>query len=186
MASRLSKVDIAQYMDIDWKTVGRCIKRAFHELEPDPKARLKGLVNIGVDETSYRKGHKYVTVVVNHDANSVVRVHEGHGKEIFTKFFEELTEEDRASIKTISGDGALWIDDCMKEYVPNAIRRTDPFHVVTWAGEMLDEMRRLAWNWHRAESRKSAKQAKNAEDDAAARLTRSRAAVAASWPRPSK
>ena len=57
MASRLSKADIAQYMDIDWKTVGRCIERAFHELEPDPKARLKGLVNIGVDETSYRKVH---------------------------------------------------------------------------------------------------------------------------------
>lgn len=166
LASRLSKSDIAFYMDIDWKTVGRCIRRTLDHIEPNQSDRLKGLVNIGVDETSFRKGHKYITVVVNHDTNSVVWVHESHGKEIFRQFFEELSQEDRLSIKTISGDGARWIDECMKEYTPNAIRCTDPFHVVSWAGAMLDDMRRLAWNWHRAESRKSAKEAKNAEDDA--------------------
>lgn len=41
-----------------------------------------------------------------------------------------------------------------------------PSHVVSWAGAMIDEMRRMVWNWHRAESRKSAKEAKSAEDDA--------------------
>ncbi|WP_439098330.1 transposase, partial [Bifidobacterium catulorum] len=34
---------------------------------------------LGVDETSYRKGHKYMTVVVDHDRGRVVWMHQGHG-----------------------------------------------------------------------------------------------------------
>ena len=55
-------------MRIDWYTVGRCVTRAQQHLDPDvDKRRLDGLIRIGVDDTSYRKGHKYMTVVINHD-----------------------------------------------------------------------------------------------------------------------
>ena len=51
----------------------------WNDLEPNPVERLDGLVKIGIDETSYKKGLKYITVVVNHDTNTVAWVHEGHG-----------------------------------------------------------------------------------------------------------
>ena len=57
-------------MRVDWETVGRCVNRALHDLEPEHSRRLDSLVNIGIDETSYKKGHKYITVIVNHDACS--------------------------------------------------------------------------------------------------------------------
>lgn len=38
---------------------------------------------IGVDETSYRKGHKYMTVVVDHDRGRVIWMHQGHGQKVF-------------------------------------------------------------------------------------------------------
>ena len=41
-----------------------------NKLDPDSSKRFVGLVNIGVDETSYKKGHKYITVVINHDTAS--------------------------------------------------------------------------------------------------------------------
>ena len=41
-----------------WETVGRCVNRALHDLEPERSRRLDGLVNIGIDETSYKKGHR--------------------------------------------------------------------------------------------------------------------------------
>ena len=66
MAENISRSAVAEYLRIDWKTVGRCITRARKYIEPDPGARLNGLENIGIDETSYRKGHKYITVVMNH------------------------------------------------------------------------------------------------------------------------
>ena len=70
-------------MRIDWETVGRCMDRAKNVLEPDSGKRLNGLRHIGVDETSYTKGHNYITVVIDHDANRVVWVHEGHGLKVF-------------------------------------------------------------------------------------------------------
>lgn len=69
---------------------------------------LDGLVRIGVDETSYRKGHKYMTVIVDHDTGVVVWSHDGHGKEVFGEFLSGLTEERRASIELVSADGARW------------------------------------------------------------------------------
>jgi len=112
----ISKSDIAEYMRIDWATVGRCISRVREDLEPNLDKRLNGLVNIGIDETSYKKGHKYITVIVNHDTNSVIWLHEGHGKSVLEMFYEKLTEEQRASIKVVTGDGARWITDCVKQY----------------------------------------------------------------------
>ena len=91
-----------------WETVGRCVNRALHDLEPERSRRLDGLVNIGIDETSYKKGHKYITVIVNHDTNTVVWASEGHGKSVLEKFYKQLTPEQLSSIKVVTGDGAKW------------------------------------------------------------------------------
>ena len=131
----------------------------WHELEPDTSKRFDGLVHIGIDETSYTKGHNYITIVVNHDTNTVVWVGEGHGKEVLDKFFQLLTPEQRASIKTVTGDGAKWITSSVKEYCPNATRCLDPFHVVEWANEALDSMRIDAWHRAHAELNRLIKEA---------------------------
>ena len=141
----LSRKRISEWLKVDFKTVGRLIRRVWNLLEPDPKVRYSGLVNIGIDETSYRKGHSYITVVVNHDTNTVVWAHDGHGKEIVEMFFEELSEEQRSSIRLVSGDGARWITDAVAKYCPNATRCLDPFHVVEWANDALGSMRIDAW-----------------------------------------
>lgn len=141
----LSRKRVSQWLQIDWKTVGRLIKLVWKELEPDPKTRFNGLVRIGIDETSYRKGHSYITVIVNHDTNTVVWAHKGHGREVLDLFFGELTPEQRAAILVVTGDGARWITDSIAEHCPNATRCLDPFHVVEWANDALDSMRIDAW-----------------------------------------
>lgn len=145
MGKYLSRSAISKYMRIDWRTVGRCIARVHEDLEPDVNVRLDGAVKIGIDETSYRKGHSYITVVVNHETNTVIWAAKDHGKSVLQKFCEQLTPEQRASIRVVTGDGARWITDCVKEYFPNAERCVDPFHVVEWATEALDKVRVVAW-----------------------------------------
>lgn len=145
LAMYLSRSIIAEYMQIDWKTVGRCVSRTLDEIEPERSVRLNGLVNIGIDETSYKKGHKYITVIVNHDTNTVVWAHEGHGKSVLTEFYKSLTPEQLSTIKVVTGDGAKWITECVNEFTPGCERCVDPFHVVEWAMEALDEVRREAW-----------------------------------------
>ncbi len=49
-------------MRIDWETVGSCVDRTLNDIEPERSRRLDDLVNIGIDETSYKKGHKYEAV----------------------------------------------------------------------------------------------------------------------------
>ena len=145
LAMNINKKVAAEYLRCDWHTIMRCISRVREVLEPDLKKRYEGLINIGIDETSYRKGHNYVTTVVNHDTNAVVWCAPGHSTEVLSKFFEELTEEQRKNIQSVSGDGAKWIDACIEKYIPHAKRCVDSFHVVTWATEGLDELRKEAW-----------------------------------------
>lgn len=145
LAMYLPRSAVSEYMRIDWATVGRCVSRTLHDIEPDRSRRLDGLVRIGIDETSYRRGHKYITVIVNHDTNSVVWASKGHGKSVLEKFYRQLTPEQLSSIKVVTGDGARWITDCVNEFTPDCQRCVDPFHVVEWAMDALDEVRRESW-----------------------------------------
>ncbi len=145
LATYLPRSTVSNYMRIDWATVGRCISRTLNEIEPERSRRLNGLVNIGIDETSYKKGHTYLTVIVNHDTNTVVWVGEGHGKSVLQQFYRTLTPDQLASIKVVTGDGAKWITECVNEYTPDCERCVDPFHVVEWAMQALDEVRREVW-----------------------------------------
>ncbi len=140
-----AKSTVAKLIRVEWHTVGGICQRVYEELERKGAPRFDGLVNIGIDETSYKKGHKYMTVVVNHDTASVVWCGIGYGKEVLSRFFELLTEEQRKSIRCVSADGARWIADCVAAYCPNATHCIDPFHVVSWATDALDQVRREAW-----------------------------------------
>jgi transposase len=133
--------DVAEYFRIDWHTVSSIAKRVQKSLEELQPNRFDNLVKIGIDETSYKKGHKYMTVVVNHETGALIWAKKGHGKEILESFFEELSDKQRESIKLVSADGARWIKDCIEEYCPNAKRCVDPFHVVMWANDALDKVR---------------------------------------------
>ena len=80
MAVNCSRIAVAAFMRISWNTVGPIIERVEKDLDINPNARFDNLVRIGVDETSYRKGHKYITTVVNHDTGNVIWVARGMGK----------------------------------------------------------------------------------------------------------
>jgi len=136
--------DVAEYFRIDWHTVGSITRRVQESLEQSEPSRFDNLEDIGIDETSYKKGHKYMTVVVNHKTGSLIWARKGYGKTILTEFFRELTKEQRESIKHVTADGAKWISECITDFCPNAERCVDPFHVVGWATDCLDEVRKAA------------------------------------------
>ena len=136
--------DVAEYFRIKWHTVGSIAQRVQESIEQAKQSRFDNLNAIGIDETSYKKGHKYMTVVVDHGTGHLIWAKKGFGKTILTEFFMELSEEQRGNIKYVSADGAGWIADCISEFCPNAERCIDPFHVVAWANDCLDEVRKAA------------------------------------------
>lgn len=135
---------VAKEMRIDWHTVETIVGHVAAEKLPSNSELFDNLKRIGIDETSYKKGHKYLTIVVNHDTNEVIFCKEGHDYKTLASFFEMLTEEQRASIETVTGDGARWIKKCVDEFT-NANFCIDRFHVTQWAIEALDEMRKKRW-----------------------------------------
>ena len=142
LALHATAQDVSGYFRIKWHTVGSIARRVQESLEAAMPNRFNDLEAIGIDETSYKKGHKYMTVIVDHKTGALIWAKKGHGKEVLTSFFKELTEDQRARIKHVTADGARWIADCIKDFCPNAERLIDPFHVVAWANDALDEVRK--------------------------------------------
>ncbi len=121
---------------IKWGTVGNCVKRVQQSIAP-VENRFRKLTKIAIDETSYRKGYKYITTVQDLETGEIIWAYE-----VLKVFFETLTEEQRAGIKYVVADGARWITRQVEAYCPNALRCVDPFHVVGWATEALDSARK--------------------------------------------
>ena len=137
---------LAELMRADWRTVGGICARAGASLEEaDGRGRFDGLSSIGVDETSHKKGHEYMTVVVGHDRGRVVWACAGHGKRQLNAFLDLLTEGQHAGIEVVTADGARRIADVVAERLPGAELAVDPFHAVSRATGALDELRRRSW-----------------------------------------
>lgn len=153
LSLHLNKTEVSKIMRIAWNTVGSILSRTKQRLEPDSKIRYVGLCRIGIDETSYRKGHKYLTVVTDHDTGQVVWIGVGIGKDVLKQFMEDLTQEQRDNIKLVSADGAKWIKSCVEAYLSNAELCIDGFHVVSWALEAMDECRKQSWREARIQAK---------------------------------
>jgi len=170
MTCRASMSFISEWFDISWETAAQCVNRTLARMEPDRRVRLEGLTIFCVDETSYKRGYKYITVVFDMERCRVVWIHVGNGLEVYQDFvLNYLTEEQRSNIQLVAGDGARWIDDCMN-YFPNAKRVVDPFHVVSWVQDALDAVRKIVSDKAQHDLRvyqeqcvKAAKEAREAE-----------------------
>lgn len=151
-----SRKTVGGFLRIARRTAGDIARRVAARLGSSMPCMFDGLTAIGVDETSYRKGRTYITVVVDHKRKRVVWAHDGYGKEVLDLFFRQLTDEQRASIKVVTGDGAKWIDASVKEHLPNAKRVPDSFHIVSWMTDTLDQVRKRLWNQDRRGNDKTA------------------------------
>jgi transposase len=145
LATQCSKTAVTELMRIAWRSVGAIITRVWADVEK-LHDRFAGLSRIGIDEISYKRGHRYLTVVVDHDTGRLVWAAPGRDKATLGSFFDALGEKRCAGITHVSADGADWISDVVADRCPVAVRCADPFHIVKWAADALDEVRRQAWN----------------------------------------
>ncbi len=140
LAQITDRTSVTRLLGIDWRTVGVIVGRVVdRKLDP---GRLKGLRRIGVDEFSYRKRHRYLTIIVDHDRRSVVWTGEGKGREALTRFFAEIGAEACQQLETVTMDMSAGYRRAVLDHAPQALIVFDRFHVQKLAGEALDEVRR--------------------------------------------
>ena len=145
LAVRTSKSAVMELLRVAWRTVGSIVTRVNADIDATVD-RLDGLRRIGIDEISYKRGHRYLIVVVDHDRGRLVWAGPGRNDTALEVFFDELGPERAALLTHVSADMADWIARVVAERAPNAVRSADPFHVVAWAIDALDIERRRAWN----------------------------------------
>jgi transposase len=133
-------------MRIGWRTVGVICERVLADGLAGRSDRLDGLSRIGVDEVSYRKGHRYVTIVVDHTSGRLVWAAPGRDAATLDRFFAELGSKRCWQITHVSADMGAWYHTSIERHLAHAVVCVDSFHVVKLATDALDCERRAVWN----------------------------------------
>jgi transposase len=134
------KTAAARMFDVAWRTVGRIVKRVVDELLPDDL--LDDLREIGVDETAYKRGHRYLTVVSCLRTGRVVWVGEGKTAATLGQFFEKLGPERSRRLKVVAMDMSGSFLKAVRKWAPKADIVFDRFHVLKLLLDAVDEIRR--------------------------------------------
>jgi transposase len=150
LAAHCSRSAVEELLRVAWRTVGAIVARVVDDAHArhDP---LEGLRRIGIDEVSYKRGHRYLIVIVDHDTGRLVWAAPGRDKKTLNRFFDALGKSGCARLREVSADGAEWISDVVGSRCLNARLVMDAFHIIQWATDALDEVRRDVWNHARRE-----------------------------------
>ena len=148
MAQRMDKTTVTKMLGVSWEAVAKIVIDVVADRLD--VARLDGLYRIGVDEVSYRKGHRYLTVVADHDREgAVIWAKEGKKAKTLEAFYDELGQERCAQLQAVSLDMGGAYQTATDAKAGQARQCVDPFHLIALANGAIDKTRRWAWNLHR-------------------------------------
>jgi len=120
--------------------------------------KIRGLKAVGVDEVSYRKGHKYATIVYDLERSRVVWVGKGKGRETIDRFFEQhLSDYQRRQVRWACCDLSETYIGALKHHCPNVTLVLDRFHIVKLLHTAVDEIRKQQWRILSGDERKAIK-----------------------------
>ena len=101
-----------------------------------------GLRVLAIDEIALKKGHTYMTVVLDYLTGRVVWMGEGRSMETLDKFFDGMTDQQKAAIEAVAMDMWEAYINRVKHHCPQANIVFDFFHVVQGFGRVIDKIRR--------------------------------------------
>jgi transposase len=106
------------------------------------KRELENLRHVGIDEKSFLKGHKYVSLLVDIEESRVLDVVEGRTLEAADKLWLKVPEEARNGIEAVAMD--MWDSfiTSTQNHVPQADIVHDKFHISKYLGEAVDKVRK--------------------------------------------
>jgi len=140
---------IGRLLRVTWRSVARIVTRVVAELGPGK--RLARLRRIGVDDLSYGRGQRYLSLVCDHDLGRVVWVGQGHSQATLERFFDQLGADQAGELEAISCDMWPAYHNAIAAKAPQARVCVDPFHVVQQANKAVETVRKQEWRRLRKE-----------------------------------
>ena len=146
LCSYMTVSEVSLHLGIDWKTVKNIDK--FYLEHDYGKPDLRDLRVLAVDEISIRKGHSYLTVVLDFLTGRIVFVGNKRKAKTLKRFFNQLSISQRRKIDAVAMD--MWdpFIKAVKDKLPRAKIVFDLFHVVANFGRVIDKVRNR--EYHRA------------------------------------
>jgi transposase len=135
----LSVLQVADRFGLNWKTVKRADQKSLERKYGQPD--YDGLRLLAVDEIAERKGHHYLTVVLDYETGRVVWVGRERTAEALGAFFAELSEAQRAALQAVAMDMHQPYIKAVQEAVPHVAIVFDLFHVVAGFNQVIDQVR---------------------------------------------
>jgi transposase len=131
---------VAEHYHLGWDAVKE-IDRAFLERTLGP-VDLSDIEAIAMDEFAIQKGHRYATVIIEHQTKRVLWVGRGRGREDIRPFFEQLGPEGRRRLRAVAMDMNPAYEQEVRYQCPLVEIVFDLFHVVAKFGrEVIDRVR---------------------------------------------
>lgn len=130
----MTVTEVANHLNLDWKTV-KAIDKKFleqHYGQPD----LNGLSILAVDEIAVKRGHQYLTVVLDYLSGRVLFVGKDRKADTLIGFFEQMSSEQRNGIKAVAMD--MW-DPFIKAVKKNC-RKLKSFSIYSMWSLLLAEL----------------------------------------------
>lgn len=143
LAQQMTFAAVARTVGESWHRVHAICSR-YVELAV-AEADLSAMTAVAIDETSYRRGHNYLTIAADAEERKVVFVTEGKDAKTVGRFAEHLRAHraDPEQIASASLDMSPAFIKGVSEHLPNARITFDKFHVVAHASTAVDQTRRL-------------------------------------------
>ena len=137
-----SQSAVAEQFGLSWDEVHGIMNRAVQRGLARREAEV--IVHLGVDEKSFKKGHKYATIVNDLDGSRVLDVAQDRAQASRDGFWSTLTPEQLAGIEGVAID--MWdaFENSIRAHVPDAGDKIvyDKFHIVTHRNAGVDKVRR--------------------------------------------
>lgn len=133
---------VARRMRLSWDQVDGILARAVRR--GLARRSLSAPRRLAVDEVSAKRGHRYLTIISDHDTGKVLHVSIGRKKVALSSYYAKLTPDQRAAIEVVSMDMWEAFIAATRDWVPDAEHKIafDKFHVAQHLGEAVDKVRR--------------------------------------------
>lgn len=141
-AKALSWKETARRFRTSWDTVFRAVEHAVNW--GLARRNLNGIRAIGVDELSWKKGHKYLTMVyqLDHGCRRLLHISRDRTAQSFNTFFNMLGNRRARRIRFVASDMWAAFLQVVRSRCGNATHVLDRFHVMQLMSKAIDHTRR--------------------------------------------
>jgi transposase len=135
--------DVADHLGVSWDLIRDIEKTMLKRQYARPP--LKDVTHIAIDEIAIKKGHTYLTVVMDLDTRRIIFVGDGKGGDALKPFWRRL-KRNRVKITAVCSDMSPAYISAIQKHLPDAIHIFDRFHIMKLFNAKLTALRRRLYS----------------------------------------